>query len=365
MRPRPSPIATLVSAILIVGLVSPVGAEPTSPAAGPDQAPEGALSAGQVTLQHIDNGLVNPLGVVNARDHTNRLFVLEQRGTVRIVKNGNVQSGFFLNLLDGVPGGVRSGGERGLLGLAFHPGFDTNRYLFVYYTRSDGDIVVAKLRANTDKTRVPLSSYERVLRIEHSSAGNHNGGQLLFGPDGYLYIFTGDGGGGGDPFENGQNKNSMLGKTLRIAPDLNGGYSTPSSNPYDGSTPGLDEIWAIGLRNPWRASFDRETDGLWIADVGQGSWEEINRVGGERGWPQLRMGLPRRVPRVREHRLLRGDLPEAARGVRPRGRQLRGHRGIRLPRAGLRGPPGAVRAGRLLQRSPLDAFGGRPTPRHR
>jgi glucose/arabinose dehydrogenase len=281
MRPRPSPIATLVSVILIVGLVSPVGAEPTSPAAGPDQAPEEALSAGQVTLQHIDNGLVNPLGVVNARDHTNRLFVLEQRGTVRIVKNGNVQSGFFLNLLDGVPGGVRSGGERGLLGLAFHPGFETNRYLFVYYTRSDGDIVVAKLRANTDKTRVPLSSYERVLRIEHSSASNHNGGQLLFGPDGYLYIFTGDGGGGGDPFENGQNKNSMLGKTLRIAPDLNGGYSTPSSNPYDGSTPGLDEIWAIGLRNPWRASFDRETDGLWIADVGQGSWEEINRVGGD------------------------------------------------------------------------------------
>ena len=122
MRPRPSPVATLVSAILIIGLVSPVGAEPTSPAAGPAQAPDGALSAGQVTLQHIDNGLASPLGVVNARDHTNRLFVLEQRGTVRIVKNGNVQSGFFLNLLDGVPGGVRSGGERGLLGLAFHPG---------------------------------------------------------------------------------------------------------------------------------------------------------------------------------------------------------------------------------------------------
>jgi glucose/arabinose dehydrogenase len=279
MRHCPPPVAIIVSVVLLIGLVTPVGAEPIAPAAETAAASEGALSAGQVQLQHIDNGLKNPLGIVNAHDRTNRLFVLEQRGTVRVVRNGNVQSGFFLNLLDGVPGGIRSGGERGLLGLAFHPGFDTNRYLFVYYTHRDGDIIVAKLRANSSKTAVPLSSYQRVLRIEHSSAGNHNGGQLLFGPDGFLYIFTGDGGGGGDPFENSQNKNSLLGKTLRIAPNLNGGYATPSSNPYDGPTAGRDEIWAIGLRNPWRASFDRETDGLWIADVGQGSYEEINRVG--------------------------------------------------------------------------------------
>jgi glucose/arabinose dehydrogenase len=133
------------------------------------------------------------------------------------------------------------------------------------------------LRANAARTSVSASTADRLLTIEHSAASNHNGGQLLFGPDGYLYIFTGDGGGGGDPFENGQNRNSALGKTLRISPNLNGSYSSPSTNPYHGATPGLGHIWSIGLRNPWRASFDRMTDALWIGDVGQGSFEEIDR----------------------------------------------------------------------------------------
>jgi glucose/arabinose dehydrogenase len=276
MRPRPSPIPVLLALILVIGLVGPVSAEPVPPGAS-EAAPSGALSAGQVVLRHVESGLANPLGIVNAGDGTGRLFIIEQRGTVRArSKHGHMAAGFFLDLR-GVAGGLSVGGERGLLGLAFHPDFETNRKLFAYYTDGDGDLVITELTSNSSRTSVSASTADRLISIEHSSLSNHNGGQLLFGPDGYLYIFTGDGGGGGDPFENGQNRNSLLGKTLRINPNLSGEYTSPSTNPYHGSTPGLGQIWNIGLRNPWRASFDRETDGLWIADVGQGSWEEINR----------------------------------------------------------------------------------------
>ena len=160
--------------------------------------------------------------------------------------------------------------------------------MFVFYTDGGGDIVIGQLTANAAGTAVDVATLQPVLRIEHSSRSNHNGGQLLFGPDGHLYAFVGDGGGGGDPDENGQDTDSLLGKVLRIAPDLEGGYDIPAGNPYAGVA-GRDEIWAIGLRNPWRASFDRETGALWIADVGQGSWEEINRdptnaAGRNYGW---------------------------------------------------------------------------------
>ena len=288
MRSRPSPIPFLLGLILVIGLFSPVSAQPGQPRAAAN-APSSALSAGQVVLRHVESGLANPLGIVNAGDGTGRLFILEQRGTVRVrSKHGDLASAFFLDLR-GVAGGLSSGGERGLLGLAFHPDFETNRKLFVYYTNGGGDLIISELTSNSARTFVSASTANRLLTIEHSSMSNHNGGQLLFGPDGYLYIFTGDGGGGGDPFENGQDRSSLLGKTLRINPNLSGEYSNPSTNPYHGPTPGLGEIWNIGLRNPWRASFDRETGGLWIADVGQGSWEEINRepsrVGGRNyGW---------------------------------------------------------------------------------
>ena len=271
MRPRPSPIATVVSVILIVGLVSPVGAEPTSTAAGPDQAPEGALSAGQVMLRHIDNGLVNPLGVVNARDHTNRLFVLEQRGTVRIVKNGNVQSGFFLNLLDGVPGGVRSGGE---LDSSDSPSTlaSTRTATCSCTTRAaTATLSWPSSAANTDKTRVPLP------RTNGSCGSSTVGAEPQRRP---AALRTGRATSTSSPAtaavgatrsRTARTRTPCSARPCRIAPDLNGGYSTPSSNPYDGSKPGLDEIWASGSATPWRASFDRETDGLWIADVGQGA----------------------------------------------------------------------------------------------
>lgn len=279
-------LPAIVFTVILVAAPSMAVALPAAPApSGP--AATTALSNGQVRITAVTSGLSSPVGVTNADDGTDRLFVVEQRGTVRVVSGGRLQGSLFLDLR-GISGGLSSGGERGLLGLAFHPSFETNRALFVYYTRGDGDLVIAELTANSAGTAASASTLDPLLTIEHSTYSNHNGGQLLFGPDGHLYIFTGDGGGGGDPLENGQNINSLLGKTLRVAPNLSGGYTVPAGNPYVGQA-GLDEIWSIGLRNPWRASFDRGTDRLFIADVGQGSWEEINRqpasTGGQNwGW---------------------------------------------------------------------------------
>lgn len=256
---------------------APAAAQPIA-AESPPTAVDGALSGGQVDIQLIVSGLIQPIGVVNAGDGSHRLFVVQQGGTVRVVANNRLLSGNFLDVRSF--SSLSTGGERGLLGLAFHPDFESNRKLFIYFTNGGGDLVIAELTANAAKTGVLNTSYDPILTIEHSARTNHNGGQLAFGPDGYLYIFTGDGGGGGDPDENAQDVNSLLGKVLRIAPNLAGSYTSPSDNPYFGPTAGRDEIWAIGLRNPWRASFDTGTnpDRLWIADVGQGSWEEVNRV---------------------------------------------------------------------------------------
>lgn len=280
--------ALTTTTLAIATMAGPVSARPVEPVAEAAQAPD-AWAAGWVRLALVASNLSSPIGVVNAGDGSHRLFVIEQRGTVRVVAGGALQPGFFLDIR-GVAGGISSGGERGLLGLAFHPDFSTNRKLFVYYTRGDGDLVIAEMTANAARTSAPLSSLEPILTMEHSTYSNHNGGQLLFGPDGYMYVFVGDGGGGGDSLNSGQNLNTLLGKTLRIDPDLDGSYDNPPGNPFAGSTPGRDEIWSYGWRNPWRASFDRSTNELWIADVGELTWEEVNReptVHGGRnyGWP--------------------------------------------------------------------------------
>ena len=276
-------ITILSTLVMLVGLLaSPVSAAPAPPTDAGAGAPDAALSSGQVQLQLITSGLSSPIGIANAGDGTGRLFVVEQGGTVRVVSGTSLQAGTFLDIRSGAPGGFASGGERGLLGLAFHPSFESNEKLFVFYTRSDGDLVIAEMTANASRTSASVTTLDPILTIEHSSLSNHNGGQLLFGPDGYLYAFTGDGGGGGDPGENAQDVNELLGKTLRIAPDLNGSYTSPASNPFVGVT-GRDEIWATGLRNPWRASFDRGTGNLWTSDVGEARREEINRGIGNPG----------------------------------------------------------------------------------
>jgi glucose/arabinose dehydrogenase len=236
-----------------------------------------------VTLRTVlDSALAAPVAIANAGDGSGRLFIVEQHGRVRIVtKEGVLLPTPFLDI------GLLDGGERGLLGLAFHPQYAANRKFYVFYTPNASPanytLRVSEFLASAANPNVAdAASERRIITIPHPDFGNHNGGQLAFGPDGYLYISTGDGGSGGDPDENGQNINVLLGKLLRI--DVNGdgfpldankNYAIPPTNPFVGRA-GEDEIWAYGLRNPWRFSFDRMTGDLFIGDVGQGTMEEVS-----------------------------------------------------------------------------------------
>ena len=249
-------------------------------------APVATAGAFTISLSRVVGGLQSPTQITNAHDGTNRLFVVEQRGTIRVIQNGVLLPGFFMDIRSQ----VAAGGERGLLGLAFHPNFRSNHRLFVYYTRKGGDIVLKRFTTNAARTKVINSTARALLLIEHSAATNHNGGSLAFGPNGLLYIGVGDGGGAGDPGNDAQEKTTtFLGKILRI--NVNGAgagrfgrYSIPRSNPFAGPIRGFGEIWALGLRNPWRISFDRGTGRLFIADVGQNRFEEIDReVAGFKG----------------------------------------------------------------------------------
>jgi glucose/arabinose dehydrogenase len=288
-RTRVSMTRRLLSAAMLGTILATAGvgaasaAGPTTPAAAAaaatlaDIEPQ-ALASGQLTVTPVVSGFSSPLAVTNAGDGTGRLFVAQRNGIVRIVQ-GKTITGTFLDARSLVS---QSGGERGFLGLAFHPDFETNRRLFIYYTQaSDGAIIVSRLTANGAGTSVSVNTAQKLLQIPHSQYSNHNGGALAFGPDGYLYIGTGDGGGSGDPLGSGQSKTTLLGKILRIDVDgsgdcIEGRCSIPSSNPFVGEA-GDDEIWAYGLRNPWRISFDRSTGNLFIADVGQSRREEVNR----------------------------------------------------------------------------------------
>jgi glucose/arabinose dehydrogenase len=290
-------VVTSVLAVATLG-TSPTLSQvaPTGGAGGPGAEPPApqALAVGQVQYKFITSGLSAPVGIVNAGDGSGRLFIVQRGGTVRVVKNNALQAGTFMNISTK----VRVASERGLLGLAFHPDFETNRRLFVFYTRaSDGDIVIARYLADPGLASVDEGSEVILLTIEHSSHDNHNGGQLAFGPDGNLYAAVGDGGGSGDPDNNGQDKGVLLGKLLRLNVDgtgvgPNGAYAIPAGNPFAGPIVGRDEIWDYGLRNPWRFGFDRQTGQLWIADVGQSDWEEVNReaagAGGKNyGWDDM------------------------------------------------------------------------------
>ena len=247
---------------------------------------------GQLPFQLRENfitGLSSPVFLTNAGDGSRRLFIVQQRGIIKVVQPGSSTPTDYLNISTVVSS---SGSERGLLGLAFHPNFKSNRRFFVYYTRqSDGAIEIAEYSQNASNRDVADPTAVRtIITIPHPGQANHNGGTIAFGPDGYLYAAPGDGGGANDPNGNAQNLNSLLGKMLRIdidttSPPLN--YSIPPGNPFAGPTPGADEIFAYGLRNPYRFSFDRGgANTLWVGDVGQGAIEEVDNIisGGNYGW---------------------------------------------------------------------------------
>ena len=242
----------------------------------------------RVKVDVVATGLSDPVDVTSAWDGSGRLFVVEQPGRIRIVKDGQLADSPFLDIRDR----IASGGERGLLGLAFHPDYPTDPRLFVDYTDLDGNTVVSEFRTDgADPNRADPASERILVRIDQPYP-NHNGGGLAFGPDGMLYIAAGDGGSAGDPHGNGRNLDTFLAKVLRI--DVDGDpaaapYAIPSTNPFVGRSDARPEIWATGLRNPWRIRFDRATGDLWIGDVGQGAWEEIDvmrtGVGGlDFGW---------------------------------------------------------------------------------
>jgi len=264
----------------------------------------------------VTQGLNRPVHIANAGDGSDRLFIVEQAGRVRIFK-GSLWAADFLDIRGRVraPGNNNGGSEEGLLSVAFPPNFAARRYFYVYYTNRNGDNQVSRFHLTANPDIADPSSEELILYINHPTYGNHNGGQLAFGPDGKLYIATGDGGSGGDPPGNAQNPASLLGKILRIevgidlppAPSteiklflpavsqgshgsLMTGYRIPPNNPFVGVAGYRQEIWATGLRNPWRFSFDTLTGDLYIADVGQELAEEIDfqsaaSAGGENyGW---------------------------------------------------------------------------------
>ena len=244
----------------LVWLVASCGAAGTSR--------DGTPSPG-LGLETVATGLESPVHLTSPPTDP-RLFIVEQRGRIRIVENGRLLPEPFLDITDR----VRSGGERGLLSVAFHPRYAQNGWFFVDYTDRNGNTHIERYSVTRDPDRADPASAKLLLEIDQPYA-NHNGGLVTFGPDGMLWIGMGDGGSGGDPHRNGQNRSALLAKLLRIDVDHGDPYAIPPDNPYAHGG-GRPEIWAIGLRNPWRFSFDRASGLLYIADVGQDRWEEID-----------------------------------------------------------------------------------------
>ncbi len=270
-----------------------------NPALFPTTAPESSPTAPhELSLEPIAVNLNYPVHVAHSGDGSGRLFIVEQDGLIRIIANSTVVDEPFLDITQQ----VRSGGEQGLLSVAFPPGYGISRHHFyVYYTNNNGDNQVSRFYLTQNPDRADPTSEELIIYFDHPQHSNHNGGQLAFGPDGYLYIGTGDGGGSYDPFGNAQDTGSLLGKLLRIDVEMDAEppftadyriflpqsfqgeptqpaptYRVPGDNPFVGRSGYREEIWAIGLRNPWRFSFDRSIGDLYIGDVGQGQREEVD-----------------------------------------------------------------------------------------
>ena len=296
-HPRLMPLPAFRFALVLTAVVGLIGV-PTATAAGVPRAPAAAPTVDpdvarqpnaevapaaaafnpsnvRLGLTQVASGFTNPVLVTGAGDGSGRLFVVEQTGRVRVIKGGSLLPTPFLDLRSW----ISTGGERGLLGLAFHPDFPTHPYVFVNFTDVRGNTVIERFTVGAGADTVSTATAYHILTIGQPYS-NHNGGNIVFGRDGFLYIGMGDGGGAGDPGNRAQNLNSYLGKLLRIDidhPTSTRHYRSPSTNPYVGRA-GLDEIWARGLRNPWRWSFDRATGTLWVGDVGQSRYEEVDRI---------------------------------------------------------------------------------------
>jgi len=255
--------------------------ESSDPSNGPP-----AISPGSYTSAFVAGGLSQPVLIAAAPGDTTRLFIVEKAGTIRILRSGSLLSRPFLDIGSRVSGGS----EQGLLGLAFHPGYATNQKFYVDYTDQSGDTRVVEFLASSNPDSA--SSTEREILFVDQPYANHNGGHLAFGPDGKLYVGLGDGGSGGDPQGNGQSLATLLGKILRLDVDAASPYAVPSDNPFVGRAGARGEIWSYGLRNPWRFSFDSETGDMWIGDVGQDAWEEVDyepagQGGRNYGWNRM------------------------------------------------------------------------------
>ncbi len=280
----PTESATPIPAATATPVPSPTATATPSPTATPTPLPD--LSAVDIELELVVDGLEQPVFATHAGDGSGRLFIVEKAGKIMLLTADGLQEQPFLDITRRVGS---SSSEQGLLGLAFDPDFADNGRLFVYYTDKSGDTVISRFQANDERTLADPGS-EAVLLQQEQPASNHNGGMIAFGPDGFLYAGLGDGGGAGDRYGNGQNLETALGTIIRV--DVEGDQAVaPADNPFVGQDGARPEIWAYGLRNPWRFSFDRATGDLWIGDVGQNQWEEINRQpagdpGGENyGWP--------------------------------------------------------------------------------
>ncbi len=265
-------IRTALFALLLVGC----SAQPVSPRP-PISQPASSLDLAHIAISlktyvHVDGG---PLAMVVSKDGSGRLFVATQDGRIWVVANGAVAATPFLD----IGARITSGGERGLLGIAVHPRFPTDPRVFVDYTDLNGNTVVSSFTIDPGDPSRLASTSERIMFTTVQPFANHNGGALVFGPDGDLFISLGDGGSGGDPMGNGQRLDTTLGKILRIdvdRTDAGRAYAIPAGNPFAGTAAARPEIWLYGLRNPWRISFDRANGDLWIGDVGQGDWEEVD-----------------------------------------------------------------------------------------
>lgn len=236
-----------------------------------------------IRLEKIGEDFHSPVYITSPPGDS-RLFVVEQAGRIRVMKNSRTLPMPFLDIASS----VSSGGERGMLSMAFHPDYRTNGWFFVNYTDRNGDTHIERFKVSSNPDVADARSARPILKVDQPYA-NHNGGLVMFGPDGMLYIGMGDGGSGGDPHGNGQNPRALLGKMLRINVSRAEPYTVPVGNPYANGVGGAPEVWAIGMRNPWRFAFDRQTGLLYIGDVGQDRSEEIdvapaNKAGINYGW---------------------------------------------------------------------------------